>query len=914
VRERQREVRDHAGRYYSLRVRPYLTPDNKVDGAVLVLVDINDLKRHEQAIAAARDYAENIVETVREPLLVLDSELRVESANSSFYRTFGVAAATTVGKSIFEVGNREWDLPELRTLLADILPQKTTVEDFQVEHVSEQLGRRTMLLNARSLFDPLRDTQHILVAIEDITERKRAVEERARLAAIVEASDDAIVAKDLNGIITNWNRGAERLFGYTAKEAVGQPVTMLVPPERVDEEPFILERIRRGEAVNHNETVRRRKDGTRVDVSLTVSPIRNHLGHIIGASKIARDISEHKQQEQELQQAHEFAEAIVRSVRDPLLILSADLRVRAANEAFYSTFKVSKAETEGRLMFDLGNREWNVSRLPQLLADVLPRNSSFDGFEVTRNFERLGRRTMLVNARALQQHGEDAAILVGIQDVTELLQFQAEVRRSEIRYRRLFEASHDGVLIIDPATRQIVDANPCMTELLGYTRKELLGKELFEIGLFRDQEASRAAFRKLQETGFLRYEDLPLETKTGQRREVEMVSNLYVEAGEKVIQCNIRDITERKRAEETLRKSEERFAQFMRHLPGLAWIKDAEGRYVYANDAVETVFGTRRAELYGKTDQELFPPETAAQFTKNDRQALTSASGIQTIEALAHADRVVHHSIVSKFPVPGPDGKEIMVGGVAFDITEQKEAEEALLDSEERFRLLADTAPVLIWVNGLEGCEFVNREYLQFVGRTMEEVEGMKWATAVHAEDAQSYLSAYLQAFEDRTPFEAQVRLRREDGEYRWMKSAGLPRFATDGRFLGYVGCSLDITDVKQSEEALSEADRRKNEFLAMLAHELRNPLAPIRNALEILRMSQRSDECPVTSDEKEESGDGGAQLSATQGLGDSGSKGVQPVTRHSSLVTCHSSRSHRFHRDDGSSDRPDGAPDRRLA
>ncbi|HET6961686.1 MAG TPA: ATP-binding protein, partial [Terriglobia bacterium] len=166
---------------------------------------------------------------------------------------------------------------------------------------------------------------------------------------------------------------------------------------------------------------------------------------------------------------------------------------------------------------------------------------------------------------------------------------------------------------------------------------------------------------------------------------------------------------------------------------------------------------------------------------------------------------------------------------------------------------LADTAPVLIWVNGLEGCEFVNREYLQFLGRTMEEVQGMDWTAALHPDDAAAYLEAYREALEERTPFEAQFRFRREDGEYRWMKSAGLPRFAANGRFLGVVGCSLDITDIKRSEEALAEADRRKNEFLAMLAHELRNPLAPIRNALEILRLSQVGDECPVTKSEKDD-------------------------------------------------------------
>jgi PAS domain S-box-containing protein len=120
-----------------------------------------------------------------------------------------------------------------------------------------------------------------------------------RLAAIVESSDDAILAKDLNGTIISWNSGAERLFGYTAHEAIGRPVTMLIPDDRADEEPSILARIRSGERIDHYETVRRRKDGRLVEISLSVSPIRGRGGEIVGASKIARDITERRRAEEQ---------------------------------------------------------------------------------------------------------------------------------------------------------------------------------------------------------------------------------------------------------------------------------------------------------------------------------------------------------------------------------------------------------------------------------------------------------------------------------------------------------------------------------------------------------------------------------------------------------------------------------------
>ena len=143
------------------------------------------------------------------------------------------------------------------------------------------------------------------VILRDVTERRQAERIREQLAAVVDSSDDAIISKTLEGIITAWNRGAQRIFGYTAEEAIGKPILMLLPPERVKEEADILARIGRGQSVEHFETVRVRKDGTKIDVSVTISPIRDIDGTIVGASKIARDITERKRAEDALRESEE---------------------------------------------------------------------------------------------------------------------------------------------------------------------------------------------------------------------------------------------------------------------------------------------------------------------------------------------------------------------------------------------------------------------------------------------------------------------------------------------------------------------------------------------------------------------------------------------------------------------------------
>jgi PAS domain S-box-containing protein len=246
--------------------------------------------------------------------------------------------------------------------------------------------------------------------------------------------------------------------------------------------------------------------------------------------------------------SRDYAEAVIEAV-PPLLVLDENLRVRTANKSFCKGFKISSGQTVNRLVYELGNGQWNRPKLRTLLDEVLPLKKVFKDFEVTHEFDSIGRRTMLLSGGQVAQLQR---IFLLIEDITERRESQAMVRASEIRYRRLFEAARDGILILDPGTRKITDANPFMSELLGYHYKELLGKELWEIGLLKDEKASRSAFRELQKKHFIRYEKLPLQSRKGQYHEVEFVSNLYDEDGRKVIQCNIRDITERKRAEQTL--------------------------------------------------------------------------------------------------------------------------------------------------------------------------------------------------------------------------------------------------------------------------------------------------------------------------------------------------------------------------
>jgi signal transduction histidine kinase/DNA-binding response OmpR family regulator len=253
-------------------------------------------------------YAQDIVDTVREPLLMLDTNLRVQSANRAFYETFHVSAVETENQLIYELGNGQWDIPDLRTLLEDVIPTSSVFNDFELEHTFPNIGRRVMLLNGRRL----RAGSHsaiIVLAMEDVTERRRS-------------------------------------------EAI-------------------------------------------------------------------------------LREIETYAQDIVDTVREPLLILDTTLRVQSGNRAFYRTFKVSPGETENRLIYELGNGQWDIPALRTLLEDIVPTSSVFNDFELEHDFPSLGRRVMLLNARKLQagHHGE--LLVLAMEDVTDRRRAEEEVAKAK---------------------------------------------------------------------------------------------------------------------------------------------------------------------------------------------------------------------------------------------------------------------------------------------------------------------------------------------------------------------------------------------------------------------------------------------------------------------------------------------------
>ena len=251
-----------------------------------------------------------------------------------------------------------------------------------------------------------------------------------------------------------------------------------------------------------------------------------------------------------LNEASEYAENIINTVREPLIVLDQDLRVVTASRSFYEFFKVKPEETEGQLIYNLGNNQWDIPDLRELLEEILPQKTTFDNYEVEHEFATIGRRIMLLNARQIQRVlGKERIILLAIEDITEHKRLENLLTDSEELYRGVFNTASDGILLLEKREGRIAHINTAAEKMLGYSAMESIGRNLQDIGfVFNDD--FQTIIQKLSANGIINYADVPIKTKSGQHIDTD----IYIVDKTRVVQCNIRDIAIRKQAEKSLQK------------------------------------------------------------------------------------------------------------------------------------------------------------------------------------------------------------------------------------------------------------------------------------------------------------------------------------------------------------------------
>jgi PAS domain S-box-containing protein len=379
------------------------------------------------------------------------------------------------------------------------------------------------------------------------------------------------------------------------------------------------------------------------------------------------------------------------SIADAVITADADGRVTGLNRTAEQLTGWATAEASGRPLAEVfrlvDEATHRTDEMP--VAEVVGSGAVLRSDDFVMLVSRGGPLRPVEHSTAPIQDegGRITGMVLVFRDVTERCRAEQAVRESEERFRQLAEYITDVFWVADPHRGKVLYVSPAYEAIWGRTCRSLyerLGSFLDAVHP-EDRERVRAAVQSTAHGRGMAEEYRVVRPDGTERWVWDRGFPIRDDMGGVVRVAGIaEDITGRKHADAALRQSEQRFARFMQHLPGLAWIKRSQGQYVYANEAAARAFGLPVEELYGRTDEEVFPPETAAAFREHDRRALELGAGIQVVETLEHEDGTVHHSLVSKFPIPSPDGGEGLVGGMAIDITDRLEMEAELKEADRR--------------------------------------------------------------------------------------------------------------------------------------------------------------------------------------------------------------------------------------
>ncbi|MDD1677944.1 MAG: PAS domain S-box protein [Methanomicrobiales archaeon] len=454
--------------YFWVKVIPTVFDDGG-QGLTVILEDITRQRKAQQELIESQEKFKSMIELSPFPISIINPQGIYQYLNKKFVKIFGYSLADIpTGRDWFRLAFPDLDMR--RTAV------RRWVEDLERSRIGEVRPRtfrvyckdgkyREVIFHPVTLLD---GTQCIVY--EDITEKKRAEQVQAFLAAIVASSQDAIIGKDLNGTIISWNCGAEQMYGYTAQEMLGKSIKVLIPPEKIHEYNLILAKVRKGEETKDFETQRIRKDGTIIDVSVSVSPVREEPGTIIAASTITRDITERKRFEQELR----IKEAAIASSGTGIAIARLDDTISYANESFLHLYGLSSQELIGKPVSWLASTGREELRSISTIIPVIRTEGMWEGeSQLTRE----GRvMDFHVSGNLVRDEtGNPLGMIATVIDLTHLKKIEKELNLNKQKLQEVIDFLPDPTFVIDN-DKKVIGWNQAMEELTGVAASEMIGK------------------------------------------------------------------------------------------------------------------------------------------------------------------------------------------------------------------------------------------------------------------------------------------------------------------------------------------------------------------------------------------------------------------------------------------------------
>lgn len=557
-------VRHRDGRWLHVEDRAVLVRGD--DGQPVRMVGCTvDVTARKEAVAGREQTLatlNSLVDSAPVGIVLLDSDMRYRHINGPLAEMNGLPPEAHIGKTVGQVVPDLYE--QVEPLFRKVLGEGVAIPDFVLEGETPKAPgvKRAWRESWFPVAGPDGRPSGVGAIVQEVTEQRRAEEAlRASEAfnrSLMEGSTDCVKVLDVGGRLLHMNEPGRCLMEIDDLGPLcGREWTALWPAECQEDIRRAVATACGGDCYSFQAFCPTAK-GTPKWWDVIVSPVLDvPKGRVVRLLSVSRDITERKQAEAELRDGEQRMRLATEATGVGIWhwnVVTGRIRWDAQMFRIYGVTPTSDGFVE--------YGTWSGAVLPEdlprqeevLQETVRCRGNSSREFRIRREGDGECRVVRSVETVRTDGHSQVEWVVGTNLDITEQRQSETALKASEVRYRRLFESAKDGILILDAHAATITDANPFIVEMLGYSRGELLGKELWQIGVFRDAAASKAAVRELQETGYIRYEDLPLETKAGRRVNVEFVSNVYGEDGHAVIQCNIRDVSDRKRLEETLRR------------------------------------------------------------------------------------------------------------------------------------------------------------------------------------------------------------------------------------------------------------------------------------------------------------------------------------------------------------------------
>ncbi|MEB3827631.1 PAS domain S-box protein [Phormidium sp. CCY1219] len=688
----EREVRARSGRCFEVFGRTDAIQDNQgeIIGFIGITTDISERKALERQLAHQQALLNSLIDNSPLGIGILDHQMRYLQLNETLAEMHGISVAEHLGKAVREV------LPELADNVEPALQYVlNTGESIVNVEISENMPMRGGYRTGLCSLIPLKTSDNAIAIglfILDITEQKRAEAELQQQARILDQLCDAVITTDLQGNVTRWNQGAERIYGYAAAEAIGREITFLYPSDTVMYfQQEMMPQIQQ-QGSYEGEIKTQRKSGDLADVYLSVSQEKNGEGEVVGLIVYNIDITERKEAERERRATAQKLSLLVRETPLAAIEFTPNLEVVAWNPAAERIFGYSAQEANGRDIFDLIVLEELREQLEPIKSQLL--NQEGGTYHVNENRTKDGRTIVCewYNTPIVDESGEvNGLISLGL-EITERLEAEAAVRRSEQLYRTLVDNFPNGAVSLLDRDLRVILAGGTELAKMGLSKEVVEGKSIWEV--FPPESCDRAAPRY---RAALAGDPSVFESQLGEETYIIHALPLHNEADE-IFACLVmsQNITEPKQAEEALRQSEERFRNLIETTSDWVWEVDGEGCYTYVSPNVREILGYEPQEVLGKKPTDIMHPIDADRASERLAELCAGGEPFKFVENTnLHKDG--HRVILESSGVPMFDREGNFRGyrGMDRDISDRVFAEAALREREAQLRETAQREELL---------------------------------------------------------------------------------------------------------------------------------------------------------------------------------------------------------------------------